>query len=294
MEATDAAAGQGPPEAAPRGAGTGATPPAGRAPRPLLLVPAILLVVLAVWEIGFTRCAATSVPDDAAWAQVAQVVRAKFQPGDLIVFAPDWVDPVGRLHLGDLIPIEAAARMDAAKYGRIWELSIRGARHPDVAGLTPVEIVRRERGGVELRRYERTPVTVLADVRELLPTARTEGGGRGPTLELAEVGFAPRRCVQVVPSPGKPVRITFPQVALGRELVGYVGLADVFTRRDIRAPGQLEVELGGRVIAAARPGVDDGWVRFAAPTTPGTADLTFIVRADAPNRLICFAAETRR
>ena len=26
-----------------------------------------------------------------------EVVRERYQPGDLIVFAPDWVDPVGRL-----------------------------------------------------------------------------------------------------------------------------------------------------------------------------------------------------
>ena len=88
--------------------------------------------------------------------------------------------------------------------------------------------------------------------------------------------------------------MTFPELPLGSTLVGYVGLADVFTRRDIRAPGKLEVELGGRTLATVTPGVDDGWVRFAVPTTPGAADVTFVASADAPNRLICFAAEARR
>jgi hypothetical protein len=56
---------------------------------------------------------------------------AGHQPGNLIVFAPRWNDPVGRLHLGDLIPVEMAGRLDGERYGRIWELDIRSARAPD-------------------------------------------------------------------------------------------------------------------------------------------------------------------
>ena len=68
----------------------------------------------------------------------------------------------------------------------------------------------------------------------------------------------------------------------------------MFTRRDIRAPGSLAVEIAGKQVAAVRPGVDDGWVRFEAPTTPGPAQVTFVASADAPKRLICFAAEARQ
>ena len=262
------------------------------APRPVAAVPAILLVLVAVWEIAATRCDAHAVPDDDAWKDAASVVRAGYQPGDLIVFAPEWADPIGRLHLGDLIPIDLAARMDAARFGRIWELSIRGAHHADVAGLDPA--FSETRGGVHIARYERAPAVVVSDVREKLSGVQATGGGRGPSLELAEVGFAPHRCIQIVPNPGTPSRLTFPQIALGSELVGYVGLADVFTRRDIRAPGQLDVEIGGKVVASATAGVDDGWVRFSATTTPGPADVTFVASASAANRQICFAAEARK
>ena len=247
-------------------------------------------MVVALWEVCATRHDAAAVPGDDAWDRAAALVRAGYQPGDLIVFAPDWVDPVGRLHLGDLIPVDMAARMDAARYARIWELSIRGARSPDTAGLAPVSD--EDAGGVRVRRYEQAPVQVLADVREHLAAARVEGGRA--SLELAEVGFAPHRCIQITPAPGQPVRVTFAQLPLGTSLVGYVGLADVFTRRDIRAPGKLEVRIGGATVATVTPGVDDGWVRFAVTTTPGSADVTFIASADAPQRLICFAAESRR
>ena len=97
-----------------------------------------------------------------------------------------------------------------------------------------------------------------------------------------------------MPAPGTPVRLTFPQLALGTELVGYIGIADVFTRRDERSPAKLDVEIGGAVVASATAGVDDGWVRFAAPTTPGAADVTFVASSAGGNRLICFAAEARR
>lgn len=258
--------------------------------RPVAVLPAALLVVVALWEIVATRCDATSVPGDDAWRDAAAEVRAGFRPGDLIVFAPDWVDPTGRLHLGDLIPVDVAARMDAAKFGRIWELSIRGAHHPDTAGLAPAS--EQTHAGVTVRRFERTPVTVLADVRDRLAGAVSTGGA--PTLELAEVGFAPHRCIQVTPTPGQPAQITFAGVPFGTELVGYVGLADVFTRRDIRAAGNFEVQVDGARVAILSPGVDDGWARFAAKTTPGTRTITIIASAAAPKRQLCFAMETRQ
>jgi hypothetical protein len=261
-------------------------------PSPIAALPALLLLVVALWEVCVTPRAASAVPGDKAWQKAAEVVRAGYRPGDLIVFAPDWVDPVGRLHLGDLIPVDMATRMDAARYPRIWELSIRGARSPDTAGLTPEKVT--TTAGIDVRFYQRPqPIRIVSDIREALATARVEGPAR-PTLELTEVGFAPHRCIQVTPPPKSSVRITFPQLALGTELVGYAGLADIFTRRSPRGPGKLAVEIAGKVVASVEPGVDDGWVRFAVPTTPGTADVTFIASADDPNRLICFAAEARQ
>lgn len=227
--------------------------------RPVIAVAcAVLMLGIAVWEIVATNAA--SVPGDDAWARAAKVVRAAYKPGDLIVFAPSWVDPTGRMHLGDLIPIEMAARMDDAKYARIWELSIRGA-HRDERPAFEQEV-----DGVLVRRYERTPARVLAEV---LPDR----------LAIAEVGFEPHRCIQA----SGPTKVTLPAGAL----VGYAGLADIFTRRENRAAGKLDVEVGGRVVASVSPGVDDGWVRFEAKVPAG--EVTFVSRG----RPVCFAAEVR-
>lgn len=254
----------------------------------LAAVPALLLVVVALWEVVAVQCNAHSVPDDDAWARAAAALREGHTDGDLIVFAPAWADPIGRLHLGDLIPVAMAARMDAAKYGRIWEVAIRGARAPEVTGLTAK--TETNFSGVMLRYYERAPAVVTSDVLDHVADLRSDGAK--PTLELAEVGFAPHRCLQIVPPPNGKVTITIP-MQLGTKLVGYVGLADVFKRRDIRTPGELVVSVG-TASAHVKPGVDDGWVRWELATTPGVADVTFVAKAVSPDRLICFAAEARQ
>ena len=225
---------------------------------------AVLMLGIALWEIVATRAA--GVPGDEAWARAAKVVRAAHQPGDLIVFAPGWVDPTGRMHLGDLIPIEMAARMDDARYARIWELSIRGAHRDEPAAFEE------DVDGVLVRRYDRTPVKVLAEVAPA-------------QLVLAEVGFEPHRCIQA-----SQIKASLP----AGTLVGYVGIADIFTRRDNRAAGKFDVEIIGpmagsqaKIVASVSPGVDDGWVRFETKIPAG--EVTFISRA----RGVCFAAEVR-
>ena len=259
----------------------------------MLAIPAIVLVAIAVWEVQAARRDATGVPGEGAWTAASAVVRTAYRPGDLIVFAPAWNDPVGRLHLGDLISIHDAARVDAARYGRIWELAIRGARAPDTAGQTPA--FAEDVDGIAVRRYDRTPAVVVAELRDRLATAKVEGPiARGPTVELAEVGFAPHECILVAPTASAPVKLTFPGVPLGTELVGYAGIADVFTRRDNRAPGRIQVAVDDVLVADRELGVEDGWVRFAAGTTARPTEVTVIVSSDAPGRLICFAVEARR
>ena len=237
------------------------------------IAPAVVLLAVSLWEAWAARADATDVPDATAWAAAEKRVRAEFRAGDLIEDEPAWIDPLVRERLGDLMPVRDVARMDEAKYVRIWRVARRGS-HVDVS------------------LHEQTPVHVLADVRDLIGGAKIEGGG-APHRELAEVGFAPHDCIEVTPMPKQTVRITFPSVPLGSRLVGYVGLADVFTRRDIREPGRLVVEIGGQNVATVVPGVDDGWVRFEAATQPGARDVTFAISADAPSRLVCFAAEAR-
>jgi hypothetical protein len=252
------------------------------------LAPAVLLIAIALWEIVATVRAPAGVPDQDAWRRAAAAVRAQRGTRDLIVFAPRWIDPVGRLHLGDLISLDDAARMDAARYRVIWELSIRGARAPETAGMEPAWTG--AFGGVTVRKFEQTPAAVVADLVKLAPRAKVKA-------VLAEVGFEPHRCIQLVPPAGGSTSAQFGKVPLGTKLVGYVGLADVFTRRDVRDPGRLEVRIDGQSAMSITVGVDDGWERFEIPTVPGEHTVEVIATAvgkKARDRRVCFAAEARR
>lgn len=259
--------------------------------------PALVLIVVALWEMVAVTRAQLRPASERDWQALSSALRAAHRPGDLIVFAPAWIDPVGRQHLGDLIPIEMAARADAARYAVVWEVGEEEARAPETAGLSAERA--EEFGPLALRRYRQTPVTVVTDFAAALPGATVSGRARGkPSVSLEEVGFAPRRCVLVVPQPDQTVRLGFPSVALGSELVGHVGLADVFTRRDVRDPARLVVSVDGRAVADVTVGVDDGWVRFRAPTEPRPGAAVEIaataVGPRARDRRVCFALEARR
>ncbi|HVV81864.1 MAG TPA: hypothetical protein VHE35_02250 [Kofleriaceae bacterium] len=259
------------------------------------LLPAVALAGLAAWSTCRVVGAGAGVPDDAAWTRAEALVRAEHQPGDLIVFAPRWIDPVGRLHLGDLIPLSMAGRLDGDRYGTIWELDIRGARAPETRGLAAASV--RDVGGVTVRRFVRAPAEVVTDLYDLPPPVTTGLVARAPARTLAEVGFEPHRCWQVVPSAGQTVTMRWDNVALGSELVLGAGLADVFTRRDVRAPADVIVDVGGRELMRTRVGVDSGWTRVTAPTQPGPATLTIRAAAIGPrssDRLVCVALEARR
>ncbi|MEZ4399458.1 MAG: hypothetical protein R3B06_05545 [Kofleriaceae bacterium] len=260
------------------------------------LAPALALVVIAAWSAARVVGAGAAVPDDAAWAAAAAAIEPELAPDHLIVFAPAWVDPVGRLHLGRHIPLATAGRLDDARYPVIWELSIRGARSPATRGLTPTRTF--TRGGVTVRRFDRPAAQLVTDLADHLGTATVDGNrARGPDRVLAEVGFTPRRCVQVVPVPDGLVTLTFRDVALGTQLAIGVGLADVFTRRDVRDPGELTVAVDGELLATVRVGVDDGWITRYLVTRPGRGTVTVTARAvglRARDRLVCFAAEARR
>ena len=286
------------------GATTTTTPPpttvkTGRTRHPGVRVlgaaaPALLLVAISLWEIVAVARNSHRAPEPADWTALSAALRQRHAPGDLIVFAPSWIDPIGRHELGDLIPIEMAARMDAARYRVVWEVSQGGARAAETAGAE--RTWSQDFGRLTLSRYQRTPVEVATDFVAAFPGATSSRGRAQVSLE--EVGFAPHRCVRAVPAPDGTIEITYPAVELGRELVGYVGLADVFTRRDIREPGELTVTVDDKEVARVRAGVGDGWVRFAAATDPHAgARVVFTARAvgaKARDRRICFAAEARR
>ena len=103
-------------------------------------------------------------PTDGDWDAAARRVRAGFKPGDLIVAAPAWADPVMRLHLGDLVPPKVAARLDAGRFPRVWEIAQRGARAPEAEGGKTLD--ESAHGALRLRLIENPALAVTFDFVE--------------------------------------------------------------------------------------------------------------------------------
>jgi hypothetical protein len=239
---------------------------------------AAALVALAIWETATLLHVHAAAPGDDDWAHVEAIVRAGWKPGDLVVFAPAWMDPVGREHLGDLLTIHDAARLDAARYATIWEVSARGATAPDATGPVSSD---EQLGALRVRRHDHPAAPVAWDLR-----ARSR---------LVEVDYAPHECSPLRP----PGNLDAGTVTLDHHLVVRAGLADFRARRDNRAQARVRVAIDDQVVAERLVGNDDGWAPLPPiETTPGPHHVVFsseaVVAPGQPVNLdLCIAAEAR-
>jgi hypothetical protein len=251
---------------------------------------AAAIAALAIVEIAQALVAPGRAPTEADWRAAAAQVRAGFRTGDLIVAAPDWADPVLRLHLGDLLPIPVAARMDDARYGRIWEIGQRGAHvvEPGASagaevgsGAAPGRVALEARfGALTVRRIERPAAAVTFDFlerwREGTVGSRGPGGtlapcawttdrfacGDGTTVhrELVEVDTRIRRALLAPPPAGaESLVITFEAVPLGRTLAVAAGLHDVWARKLGAGTVRFQVFVGATRVHDVEIGNRSGW-----------------------------------
>src|SRR5262245_6883209 len=93
---------------------------------------AAALAAIAAWEILVLANAGRSAPTTADWQAVAAAIPPALGPDQIVLFAPGWIDPVGRRWLGARLSLDQAGRMDIARYREIWEVSIRGAQAPEL------------------------------------------------------------------------------------------------------------------------------------------------------------------
>jgi hypothetical protein len=289
-----------------------------RAGSRLGLAVAAAIAVLAVIETGNALIAPLRAPKDADWEAAAREIRASFAPGDLIVAAPGWADPIMRLHLGDLVPLDVAARFDDARFGRVWEIGQRGAHAPEAArGNVALE---RQFGALTLRRVDRAPAVITYDFQEHWKDARVSRHTQGrPDVECAwngerfqcpdisfnfvrlqtvEVDTTVHRGLLAQPVEHATVVIDYPAVPLGRELVVATGLHDVWHRKEGKGVVDMRVVVGGTPQAAVEATNDSGWqlTRIDTAAFAGrTVDVRFEITSPAAyQRHFVVAAEARR
>jgi hypothetical protein len=275
------------------------------------------LALLALVETAQALIAPTRAPADIDWQGAAAQLRVGFQAGDLIVAAPPWADPVMRMHVGDLLPIAVAARMDDARFGRVWEISQRGAHAVEMRGRA-VSFEQRF-GALTLRRAERPPAEVTFDFLERWqdayvtrwdPVARASVPcpwqidrfgcpltGNAVRRALVEVDTQIRRAIVAPPVRDAIIAIEFQAVTLGRELAVAVGLHDTWARK---SPGTVtfEVWIAGRPSVATVVDNRSGWRPLRIDTSDRDGQVVpvrFQISSPRPDlRYLAFAAEARR
>jgi hypothetical protein len=267
-----------------------------------LLVPAVGLL-----ELGLHVRQANSAVSDGDWAAARATLEADAKPDDLVVFAPRWVDPLARQHLGDKIATLAReARPDESRYARAIEVSIRGMHAPELSGWKKTS--EKRVGAFTLTVLENpSPAKVIDDLldhvkpdgmrvsrvdamgRELdcgfsHGVAQTGGLGFGPAIPgdrwqcpmggvagitvVPDLDYKPHRCLYAPPPGGpSPIRITFRDVAFGSSLYGHHGLYVEAERNKDGAPVTLVFRTGDRMIGTVTHADGDGWKRFELPTS---------------------------
>jgi hypothetical protein len=252
---------------------------------------AAVVALLALVETGVALTARGRVATDADWEAAAAEVRAGFGEGDVIAFAPAWVDQIGRAHLGDLVTVEMAGRSDDDRYARIWEVSIRGEHAPDTKGARLVRETKH--GRVRVALYEKAATPVVYDFTQ---HAQELIGGRFQVRTM-ELDYRPRRGILVQPST-QPATWEWREVPLGASLVVYAGLHDYYARKSADGLVDFRVAIDGVEKLHTQIANADGWRRFDLDTRAlaGTRHtVTFTTSAPNPAwRNLGFHAEARQ
>jgi hypothetical protein len=283
--------------------------------RRLSVVVAVAIVLLALVETVNAFVAPFRAPSEKDWAAAGASVRAGFRPGDLIVAAPAWADPIMRQQLGDLVPLPVAGRMDAARYARVWEISQRGARAADTAGARVVESFRH--GALTVKRWEkpvvkvtfdflaewqRAEVSILTPDHVEVPCGAAQDrfqclGGATLKPELLEIDTTLRNGLAVDPAERSTLAMEFAEVPLGRELAVAAGLHSVWLRKLGDGKVRLRVLVDGRELGATEATSGSGWGLRTFDTTAlagKTGKVRFEITTDKSSaRHFGFAAEAR-
>ena len=292
----------------------------------------VAIAALAVLELVAAASIRAAVPSDDSWGRAAAFVRERHQPGDRIVAAPVWAEPIVREHLGDLLSLRVAAPPDETGIPRVWELSIRGASKRD----QPSELDQRF-DGVRVRMWTRSSNELVYDfVAEVAgaqvelvageqtrdcPTVNARPGrgglGRGPmpperrfvcdssrpwlwvgATVLADLELRARRCVWQHPAGAEPVRVTYPEAVLGDRLILSAGIDYDAERERRHGPVRLRVFIEDQLAGELIHEDGDGWSSVVLDTSgfgARRAEVRFETTAEDPSaRLFCWAASATR
>ena len=267
----------------------------------LCAVPLIGVVELAL----HVKQTTSDVVPDADWIAAREAVKTEAKPEDLVIFAPFWVDPVGRRWFGDdLAGIKREARPDETRFPRAIEVGIRGEHRPELDGWK--KLSEHQVGKVTIGVYENPAKTLVhVDLLDLasperMTVSRVEGAGespcawqrgtgqagglgvpQGPAVPAERfvcsgggyVGLAvlhaldhhPHLCLFVSPQGGN-IKVRFANVTFGSLLHGHSGMQWQSERTPSQERIQVAFSAFDRPIGQSVHKVGAGWSGFEFPT----------------------------
>lgn len=121
----------------------------------------LLLPLLGLVEVLLHFYFARRAPATQDWATLAPVLARLRQPGDLVVIAPAWAEPLARHAFGaEVMPLRDLARPDASSYRYAIEVSVLGKRSDELRAFRALSQM--EHAAFTIRRLENPrPARVL-------------------------------------------------------------------------------------------------------------------------------------
>lgn len=256
----------------------------------------------------------------------ARALVGTLEEDDVVVFAPRWLDQTGRAAFADALSPAQGAPTDYQRYARAFEIGVRGAQEPDVAGwmvqwekqagpLTvrlrhnrdyePIRDALFERVGTEKMQVSQSGRDCVLQRSNAqagawsppVPAVRYNcAGGAVGTVVIPDLEYRLRRCV-LIPAGPTPTRIRLIDVAFGRALRFAHGLHIEGERTrsgppiELRVLVQTDSEDGVKDIELGRETHHDGegWRAFeiTTPLAGQIGDLYLEVQSSAAKRPYC-------
>lgn len=256
----------------------------------LAAIPLVALLEMAVqWRIP------RGAPAEGDWLAAAAWIEGLRNERDLVLIAPDWAVQ-GRVHLGGLLSPRDLGRFDTTRHERLFEVSWRGARAPETAGLVPEE--ERRFGALTVRRYDPPPPPEIRyDLLDDLDRC-TAGGGRCPRARFLVDHQWGTRLVIPVRLSRDPVSLSFEGAPGGGVLRGHAFIG----RLDYRAhrlpsgePARLEFSFDGEPVTTVTVENLSGPARFEVELPGDRAGVlgVEISAADGFDRTLGLAGDVR-
>jgi hypothetical protein len=286
--------------------------------------------LLGLAELGLHLYFSRRAPDFDQYAALAPELLKLKKPGMPVVVSPSWAEPLVRQAAPAAFPLAELTRADDTRFAHFLEVSLLGARAPELGELPVREqrqlgaftlLVRSNHRFEEARfdfvtAVENGEVEVYSDVsgrRSNCPSAdvrrATTGGLHGPVARpqrrfecaqgrlvavtiIEDERYRPRRCVLVDPPATGRTVLRFGSVPTSRRLLGFAGFSYFLGRDFTGEAAELRISDGDRELGGHGANPSRGWQRFELIRGPaqGAVEIS-VARATPEPTDFCFSLE---